>query len=64
MAVGNDSGPIHMAAAAGTPTLALFGSGSDPALCAPRGLRTEVIQVSDLKNLDPATVTAALDALA
>jgi ADP-heptose:LPS heptosyltransferase len=64
MAIGNDSGPIHMAAAAGTPTLALFGSDSDPALCAPRGSRTEIIRVPDLKNLDPAIVTAALSALA
>ncbi|UPY35545.1 glycosyltransferase family 9 protein [Sediminicoccus sp. KRV36] len=37
LAIGNDSGPTHLAAAAGCPTLALFGGESDPALCAPRG---------------------------
>jgi ADP-heptose:LPS heptosyltransferase len=37
LAIGNDSGPTHVAAAAGCPTLALFGGESDPALCAPRG---------------------------
>jgi ADP-heptose:LPS heptosyltransferase len=36
-AVGNDTGPTHLAAAAGCPTLAVFGDDSDPALCAPRG---------------------------
>jgi lipopolysaccharide heptosyltransferase II len=34
--VGNDSGPLHIAAAAGTPTISLFGP-SDPRLVAPRG---------------------------
>jgi heptosyltransferase-3 len=34
--IGNDSGVTHLAAAAGTPVLALFGP-SDPAVWAPRG---------------------------
>lgn len=34
--VGNDSGPLHIAAAVGTPTISLFGP-SDPRLVAPRG---------------------------
>jgi heptosyltransferase-2 len=34
--VTNDTGPMHLAAAVGTPVLALFGS-TDPAVCAPRG---------------------------
>ncbi len=34
--VTNDTGPMHLAAAVGTPTLALFGS-TDPAVCGPRG---------------------------
>lgn len=37
LTIGNDSGPTHLAAAAGCPVLALFGGESDPALCAPRG---------------------------
>lgn len=35
--VGNDSGITHLAAAVGTPVLALFGPASDPAVWAPRG---------------------------
>ncbi len=34
--VGGDSGPLHMAAAVGTPTVGIFGP-SDPRLVAPRG---------------------------
>ncbi|MBL9085736.1 MAG: glycosyltransferase family 9 protein [Planctomycetia bacterium] len=34
--VGNDTGPLHLAAAVGTPVLALFGA-TDPAVCGPRG---------------------------
>jgi ADP-heptose:LPS heptosyltransferase len=39
-AIGNDTGPTHLLAAAGCPTLAVFGPESDPALCAPRGACT------------------------
>ncbi len=39
--VGNDTGPTHVAAAVGCPTVALFGP-SDPALSAPRGRRVTV----------------------
>jgi ADP-heptose:LPS heptosyltransferase len=35
--VGNDSGITHLAAAVGTPVLALFGPASDPDVWAPRG---------------------------
>ncbi|MBI4402276.1 MAG: glycosyltransferase family 9 protein [Nitrospirae bacterium] len=40
--VGNDNGPMHMAAALGTPVVALFGP-SNPAEWGPRGQRTEVL---------------------
>jgi ADP-heptose:LPS heptosyltransferase len=35
-AVGNDTGPMHIVAAAGCPSVVLFSRESDPALCAPR----------------------------
>ncbi len=35
LAVGNDTGPIHLAAALGMPRIALFSADSDPALTAP-----------------------------
>ena len=39
--IGNDSGITHLAAAVGTPTLALFGP-TDPAVWAPRGPNVRV----------------------
>ncbi len=60
--VGNDTGPVHLLAAAGAPTLALFGPDSDPALCAPRGARVEVMRADPLAALDvEAVARRALD---
>jgi len=40
--VGNDNGPMHMAAALGTPVVGLFGP-SDPSVWRPRGRKVEVL---------------------
>ncbi len=58
VAVGNDTGPVHLIAAVGAPTVALFSSDSDPALCAPRG-RVTVLREPDLSDLAVETVMAA-----
>ncbi len=55
LAVGNDTGPLHLIAAAGAPTLALFSNDSDPSLCAPRG-RVEILQANELSELTAKTV--------
>lgn len=57
VAVGNDTGPTHLIAAAGAPTLVLFSGASDPALTAPRGRRVAVLRSPALEDL-------ALDAVA
>ena len=62
-AVGNDTGPIHLFAAAGCPTLALFGPDSDPALCAPRGRRVEVLQQARLADLGMDRVENAIETI-
>lgn len=59
-AVGNDTGPTHLAAASGCPTLALFGEDSDPALCAPRGPAARVLRHQPLAELGVAVVVDAL----
>ena len=41
--VGNDSGITHLAAAVGTPVLAIFGP-TDPAIWAPRGNHVRVVK--------------------
>jgi ADP-heptose:LPS heptosyltransferase len=61
--IGNDTGPTHLAAVAGCPTLALFGEDSDPALCAPRGPRVAVLRRQPLASLPLADVEAALQDL-
>jgi ADP-heptose:LPS heptosyltransferase len=64
VAVGNDTGPTHLAAAAGCPTLALFGDESDPALCAPRGAVVQVLREEPLALLPPDRVAEAARGLA
>ncbi|MBR0650764.1 glycosyltransferase family 9 protein [Roseomonas terrae] len=61
--IGNDTGPTHLVAAAGCPTLALFGADSDPALCAPRGRHATFLRHLPLATLDPAEVAAVAAAL-
>ena len=62
LAVGNDTGPLHLIAAAGAPTIALFSGASDPLLTAPRG-HVAVIQAGDLKDLVVSTVANAANSL-
>ncbi|MCO6416913.1 glycosyltransferase family 9 protein [Siccirubricoccus sp. KC 17139] len=62
-AVGNDTGPSHLIAATGCPTLTLFGPDSDPALCAPRGRAVAVLRHAPLAGLEVAAVRQALAAL-
>jgi ADP-heptose:LPS heptosyltransferase len=57
LVVGNDTGPTHLLAAAGAPTIALFSDASDPALCGPRG-HVAVIKSPDLKALPVSTVAS------
>ncbi|HET6607714.1 MAG TPA: glycosyltransferase family 9 protein [Rhodopila sp.] len=60
-AVGNDTGPMHLLATAGCPSVTLFSSDSNPALCAPAGRWTRVLQRDDLSDLP---VDAVLNILA
>lgn len=62
-AVGNDTGPAHLVAATGCPTLSLFGAESDPALCAPHGPRVGSLRHLPLEGLQPEEVRQALDHL-
>ena len=62
LTVGNDTGPTHLLAAAGAPTIALFSDASDPELCGPRG-HVAVIRSPDLKALPVSTVASAAIAL-
>lgn len=59
LAVGNDTGPMHLAAAMGCRCVVLFSGRSDPALTAPRG-RVTVLRETDLADLPVERVAAAL----
>ncbi len=62
-AVGNDTGPMHLAAAVGCRSVVLFSAASDPALTAPRGpggTWPTVLRAADLADLPVARVAAAL----
>jgi ADP-heptose:LPS heptosyltransferase len=59
LAVGNDTGPLHLAAATGVPCIALFSDESDPALTRPRGQVT-VLSAPSLADLPVQRVAEAL----
>lgn len=63
VAIGNDTGPMHLIAAAGCPSVVLFSRDSDPALCAPRGPAVSVLRRPDLAELEVATVHEAVAAM-
>ena len=51
LVVGNDTGPIHLAASCGSKVFVLFGQGSDPNLCAPMGENVVVIQNEEINKI-------------
>jgi ADP-heptose:LPS heptosyltransferase len=62
-AVGNDTGPMHLAAAMGCPTVTLFSYDSDPSRTQPRGpagQRLIFLRQDNLADLPLDEVTAAL----
>src|SRR6185437_14709392 len=57
--VGNDSGPAHLAAMIGVPTVAIFGP-TNPNVWKPLGPRVRVIEKQPLENLGVDDVVSAL----
>lgn len=51
-AIGNDTGPMHLIAATGCPSVVLFSGASNPQKCQPWGKAVYVIQETDLAKLD------------
>lgn len=51
VAVGNDTGPMHIVAAVGCPAVVLFSNESEPRLCVPRGGVVEVLRQARLDEL-------------
>lgn len=63
-AVGNDTGPMHLIAAAGSRTVVLFSGASDPSLCAPRGPSPDKVMVLRRESLADLPVEDVLAAVA
>lgn len=62
VAIGNDTGPMHLSAATGIPCVVLFSAESDPVLTRPRGQVT-VLSAPDLADLPVQRVAEALPAV-
>ncbi|NHO32875.1 glycosyltransferase family 9 protein [Acetobacter fallax] len=63
LAIGNDTGPMHLAAAMGCRAIVLFSGESDPSLTAPLGRtpgQVSVIRVNDMATLSVDRVVSAL----
>ncbi len=62
-AIGNDTGPMHVIAAAGCPSLVLYSAESDPRKVSPRGDWVRLLQRPSLQELTPEEAIAALPRL-
>src|SRR5262249_45360130 len=51
LAVGNDTGATHIAAAAGRPVIVLISAASEPRRCTPRGSQVHVLTSAGLDDL-------------
>ena len=58
--VGNDTGPMHIAAICGCPSVVLFSDESDPSITAPRGPDVQVLRREKLGDLPVSEVAGAL----
>jgi ADP-heptose:LPS heptosyltransferase len=63
LAIGNDTGPMHIAALSGCPTVAIFSTASFPDKAAPRGDNVRVLVTESLSDLTVDEVAAAAETL-
>lgn len=59
-AIGNDTGPMHLAVVGGAPATVLYSAASDPTLTAPRGQDVVILRRDDLAELSVDEVAATL----
>jgi ADP-heptose:LPS heptosyltransferase len=62
-AIGGVTGPMHLLAVAGAPSLVLFSAISDPAQCGPRGRKVAYLRKDSLADLSVDEVVAQLEPL-
>ncbi len=59
-AIGNDTGPMHLAVVGGAPATVLYSAASDPSLTAPRGDDVVILRCDDLADLPVDAVARTL----
>ncbi len=59
-AIGNDTGPMHLAVVGGAPATVLYSAASDPSLTAPRGSDVVILRKDNLADLSVDEVAATL----
>lgn len=59
-AIGNDTGPMHIIAATGCPSVVMFSHASNPDLCAPRGDHVHIMRAGDLHTIAPESIMAIM----
>lgn len=62
-AIGGVTGPMHLLAVAGAPSLVLFSAISEPTQCGPRGRKVAYLRKDSLADVTVDEVTAQLDTL-
>ncbi|HZK89179.1 MAG TPA: glycosyltransferase family 9 protein [Stellaceae bacterium] len=60
-AIGNDTGPMHLAVVGGAAATVLYSAASDPSLTAPRGPKIIVLRKDDLADLSVEEVAVTVD---
>ena len=63
LAVGNDTGPMHLIATANCPSVVLFSGASDPALCGPQGADVRILRRPNLMDLPLEAVSETVETL-
>ena len=58
--IGNDTGPVFLAAKTGTPTLMVMGRDTDPEMSAPTGGKTAWVRQDRIEDVSPKSVIEAL----
>ncbi|MCR9212160.1 MAG: glycosyltransferase family 9 protein [Proteobacteria bacterium] len=61
IAIGNDTGPLHLISAVGCSTIVLFSNASDPHMSRPRGRDVTVLQKDSLSDLSLEEVLKSMD---
>ena len=61
--IGNDTGPMFLAAQTGVPSLMIMGPDTDPAMSAPKGAAASWLQGAPISEVSAATAIGALESL-